>query len=134
MGEITKRKIELSSTSGGTNEHNITAPKDLSLPENIVTLEMMPVRISDVLPMGGRSYLVKFKYFSEKKCVWVSQMAPYLVENLDGELTGDEYGKLITYIIALAASIEDYMVVEPAMEGTTETETETTTEVKVLGK
>lgn len=88
----------------------------LSLPEYIATLERMPVRISDISPMGSGSYLVKFKYYSDKKVAWVSQMAPYLVTERDGVLTTEEYGKLITYIISLAASVEDYMAVGTGLE------------------
>ena len=81
----------------------------LSLPECIAVLERMPVRINDVSPMGGGSFLVKFKYFSEKKAAWVAQNTVFCVR--DGEvLTESEYCRMVMFIIALSADIEDSMV------------------------
>ena len=84
----------------------------LGLAKSIAFLEQMPIRIGEINPMGGGSFLVKFKYYSDKKKTWVSQMAPYVVGSQDEKLTLDEYGKLIIYIIALSASIEDCMPLE----------------------
>lgn len=88
-----------------------------NLPRTIALLERMPVRINEVSNMGQGIYLVKFKYFSDKKRTWVSQTAPYQVENQDERLTPSEYAKLIVYIIAISASIEDYMASESEGEG-----------------
>lgn len=97
--------------------NNINNKEILNLPCTIALLERMPVRINEVSNMGQGIYLVKFKYFSDKKHNWVSQTAPYQVENQDGKLTPSEYAKLIVYIIAMSASIEDYMTSEGEGEG-----------------
>ena len=84
----------------------------LSLPEWIATLERMPVRINDITSLGDGGFLVKFKYLSDKKDAWVSQIAPFYTEDTSGRLTNDEYCRMISFIVALSASIEDFMAVE----------------------
>lgn len=84
----------------------------LSLPEWIAILERMPVRINDITSLGDGGFLVKFKYLSDKKDAWVSQIAPFYTEDTSGRLTNDEYCRMISFIVALSASIEDFMAVE----------------------
>ena len=86
--------------------------ENMGVPECIAALERMPVRISDIIPLGGGGFLVRFKYLSDKKDAWVSQIAPFYTEDTSGRLTNDEYCRMISFIVALSASIEDFMAVE----------------------
>ena len=77
------------------------------VPFCIALLEGLPVRVGEITPLDPSrgSYLVNFKYWSDKKDAWVSQKAPYILQDSD-VLDDSEYCNMLSYIVGLSADIE----------------------------